>query len=526
MKKVTTLLSLVLLICILLAGCSKGASSSGAANQQASSTKARDVLRIGGYDEEWEAADLIQSDTFIDIQMTIAEPLFVVNVQTGALEGCLATTPVFNKEGTQMTFEIPAGRTFPNGAALDAGDVKASLEHGIKNGAMSDVFQIITDIKVDGNKLTVSMTSYSTVLMTLLVSPFFCVIDSAQLSSMSNEDLIWGAVPFGPYSITSYTPGKGVTLKRNDGFKTLNPYVKNKGPAYIPTIEVLWYQDQFAMISAFETGELDMLISVTEDAVHALGSRKDVIVSSSLPPMVRNVQMNPNRGVLKDEKIRRAIAYLIDRNNIVEAFGGDLFCTPAYGYITKNVLFHTPQTYDYFKANYANNPEKAMQLLAEAGWSQKNSAGMLVKDGKTMALTFNTAAGKNETAALAIQMQLRKAGLDVNLVTTSEVNSLAAKGEYDLTMCNYWWSDPSRFLVRCFRDHNAFDETEIKKMAKQVETVTDNELRFKLVDQTQRYLMDKIIVLPLYTTSYIKIYRSELAPVVFIVDGLFTNDLK
>ena len=90
-------------------------------------------------------------------------------------------------------------------------------------------------------------------------------------------------------------------------------------------------------------------------------------------------------------------------------------------------------------------------------------------------------------------------------------------------MCNYWWSEPGRFLVNMFKDHNCFDETEYREIVKQVETTTDNEQRFQLVEQAQKYLMEEMVVIPLYTTSYVKIYDQSLSNIHFIVDGMFQN---
>lgn len=526
MKKfLAWMLSMMMLLSMALAGCGASTEPAASGTNSTSGSDARAVLNIGEYDEEWVAADLIQGDTFYDLQMMMAEPLFLYNHDTGELEGCLATSPTFSEDGRVMTFEVPEGRKFASGADLDAGDIKASLEHGIKDGGMSDTFAIIEKIEVEGNKVVVTSSTYSTALLILLVSPFFCVIDSDQLATMTNEELLWGAQPYGAYYIDQYTEGSGVVLKRNDGFKTLNPTIENKEAAYIPQINVTWYSDEFAMISAFEAGELDFLIGITEDSLNALGSRDDVVVNSTLPPMVRNVQMNTNSKYLQDINVRKAISYLINRDEIVQAFGGEICCTETYCYITQNVMFHTAGAADYFKENYANNTDKAMQLLKDAGWVDTDGDGLLDKDGENMTLTFNTAGGKNETAALAIQIQLRKAGLDVNVVTTTESTSLAKEGKYDLTMCNYWWSEPARFLNGMYKDHNCFDETEFQAMRNEIETTTDNDKRFELVDEAQRYLMDQMVVLPLYTTSYMKIYQKDINPI-FIVDGMFTNDCK
>jgi len=493
----------------------------------ADEVKARDVLTIGAYDELWVGADLIQSDTFYDIQMMMAEPLFLYNHETGELEGCMCTAPTFSGDGTVMTFEVPEGRKFPSGADLDAGDIKASLEYAKAEGAMKDTFAIIQSISVDGNKVTLNLEYYSTAVLILLVSPFFCVIDSDQLATLTKEQLLWSAQPYGAYYVETYTEGSSVVMKRNPYFQTLNPTIENKGPAYIETIQLNFYEDEFAAISSMQSGEIQYLINITEDGLAQFQAMEGFTVNSTLPPMVRNVQFNTSDPILSDKNVRLAIAYLISRDDIAQVFGGPTCCTPAYSYITKNVMFHNEATDEYFKATYCNNVDKGLALLKEAGWVDTDGDSILDKDGQKLSITFNTATGKNETAALAIQQQLQGYGFEINLqsMTSSLVTEAAKNKEYGMTMCNYWWSEPGRFLVNMYKDHSGFDETEYVAMVKQVESVLDNQKRFELVDQAQRYMMDQLVVLPLYTTSYMKVYKDDLK-ISFIVDGMFTNDSK
>lgn len=60
-------------------------------------------------------------------------------------------------------------------------------------------------------------------------------------------------------------------------------------------------------------------------------------------------------------------------------------------------------------------------------------------------------------------------------------------------------------------------------MCKQVETITDNTERFSLADEAQRYLMDTTSIIPLYTTTYIKAYKTDMGNPVFITDGLLLS---
>lgn len=527
MKKIISfVLALTMILC--LTACGSGSKDSTDENSTVNGEKVREQLNIGVYDEAWEAIDLIAGDTFYDIQMSCAEPLFLYNHETGELEACLATKPEFNEDGTVMTFEIPEGRSFYNGAELGPDDVKASLEYAINDGAMSDLMSIITDIQIDGRKMTVTMKYYSSAMLICLVSPFFCVLDTEELTGMSAEDRLWGAHPFGAYYVEKYAEGGYVLLKRNEGFATLNSTVENKGPAYIETVKVNFYDDEFAAINAFRTKDIEFVINITEDGLNEASAIDGVTINSTLPPMVRNLQMNATTSVLADVNLRTAIAYLIDRDNIVETFGGEVCCTPAYSYITQNILYHNDASDEYYKNTYCNKADEAMDLLKASGWEDHDGDGILDKDGQKLSLTFLTATGKNETAAIAIQKQLTDAGFDVTLqtMTSSLVNENVENKAYDIAMVNYWWSEPGRFLWKCFKDpDNGFDFEAYKEMCLKVETSMKPEETFELVDVTQRYLMDTMTIIPLYTTSYMKAYYEDLNPH-FIVDGLFLTDCK
>lgn len=520
MKKTISLILAVAMLVGMLAGCGK--------NDSTGDGGVREVLNVGVFDEAWEGADLMQCDSFYDIQMNCAEPLFLYNHETGELEACMCTKPEFSDDGTIMTFEVPEGRKFYNGAELGADDVKASLEYAINEGVMSDLMSIITDIQIDGNKLIVTMDYYSSAMLICLVSPFFCVIDTAELESLSTEDKLWGVHPFGAYYIDEYVEDGYVILKRNEGFQTLNSTVENKGMAYIPKIQINFYQDEFAAINAFRTKEISFLINMTEDGLNELSKVDGVTINSTLPPMVRDLQMNATTGILADENVRLAIAYLLDRNNIVDTFGGETCCSPAYSYITKNVLYHNEDTDTWFKDKYCNKKDEGLALLKEAGWEDHDGDGILDKNGEKLTLTFFTVSGKNETAAVAVQKQLNDVGFDVQLstVTSAILNENIAAKTYDLAVTNYWWSEPGRYLWKCFKDQdNGFDFDAYKAMCLEVETSMDAQETFKLVDETQRFLMDTLTVLPMYTTSYMKAYYSDLNPH-FIVDGLFLADCK
>ena len=119
-------------------------------------------------------------------------------------------------------------------------------------------------------------------------------------------------------------------------------------------------------------------------------------------------------------------------------------------------------------------------------------------------------------------------GFDVN-VETIQYNELRERfnnKNYDMGISNYWWSEPAYHLWMIVYDHNnGIDMEEYREMCSDIENSFNGKETFQLVDETQRYLMDHLTLVPLYTTSFVQAYYNDSEPV-FVVDGLFLNDCK
>jgi peptide/nickel transport system substrate-binding protein len=114
---------------------------------------------------------------------------------------------------------------------------------------------------------------------------------------------------------------------------------------------------------------------------------------------------------LADLRVRQAIAYAIDKNELVE---GVLlgFGTPANGPFKPDMWVNNKNV-----APYPFDPAKARQLLGQAGWVDKNKDGVLEKDGQKFVLTIMTNQGNKvrEQTGLVIQSRLKDVGIEVKL---------------------------------------------------------------------------------------------------------------
>jgi peptide/nickel transport system substrate-binding protein len=118
---------------------------------------------------------------------------------------------------------------------------------------------------------------------------------------------------------------------------------------------------------------------------------------------------NLKNGPFQDKRVRQALTYAINREEIVQyvLYGlGTVASGPFPNHLWYSNPHVKPLPYD---------PEKARELLAEAGWKDKNRDGILLKDGKPFKFNLITNSG-NDTrrdVGVLVQRQLREIGIDV-----------------------------------------------------------------------------------------------------------------
>jgi peptide/nickel transport system substrate-binding protein len=114
---------------------------------------------------------------------------------------------------------------------------------------------------------------------------------------------------------------------------------------------------------------------------------------------------------LSDVRVRRAINYAIDKNEILE---GVLlgYGTVANGPFKPDMWENNPDV-----KPYPYDPDRARALLAEAGWTDSDGDGYLDRDGKRFVLNVITNQGNKvrEQAALIIQQRLKGVGIDMTV---------------------------------------------------------------------------------------------------------------
>lgn len=249
------------------------------------------------------------------------------------------------------------------------------------------------------------------------------------VKDLSKSEYARKPVGMGAYKLKDWVAGQSITLEANPDFFLGAPKIKTVIFKIVP--------DTNAIIAQLQTGELDV---VTEDALQLNNipdydrvAQAGVVKFYYTPAMVwEHVDMNNDNPILKDVNVRKAIAYAVDRKSIVDKV--------LYGKTQVINSWITPNHWAYSDAvtKYDYNPEKAKELLKEAGYTP-GPDGILVKDGKPLKLKLQTTAQNKlrELTTQIIQQNLKAVGIAIDLDYLPAKNFFATDGKGPLSDGTY-----------------------------------------------------------------------------------------
>ena len=241
----------------------------------------------------------------------------------------------------------------------------------------------------------------------------------------------------GPYIVADYDQDEQMTLQINDLWWKKSPYIQ--------TLTAKCYPDHDTELIAFNENFLDFITTSTLTVdTHIKNGVTDYI--DYLTQYYDCLIPNLTSSLFSDVKIRQAIAYALDKREIVS--------TALLGHAVATDYPVAPDSYLTGESSniYEYNLQKASSLLEEAGWKDRDNDGLLekVEGTQPIDLTINLLIPleQEETSvrdvAENIASQLLECGITVNIVeqpTDGTVNlyeqSLANK-DFDLAYCTFY----------------------------------------------------------------------------------------
>ncbi len=305
----------------------------------------------------------------------------------GELVPAVASDYEISSDAKVYTFTLRDGITFHDGSEVTVEDVKYSIERYAEIYGESSALSIILEEVVadsENNTVELHLTEGNSELLpelTLAIIP------------ASNEDPAGNPIGTGPFQYVSYTPGQNLVISRYDG------YWNAERKAYLDEVTFKFVADVETAYMELQAGTLDILDYLTTDQVATLAD--GYYVAEGSMNMVQALFLNSGSGPLADARVRQALNYAVDTQSINDfLFGG------KSKKIGTHMLTSMTQYYNADTENvYSYDPQRAMELLAEAGYA----------DGFDLTITVPSSYSQHVSTAEIIVENLRAVNINAQI---------------------------------------------------------------------------------------------------------------
>lgn len=437
----------------------------------------------------------------------ITEYAMTVNVYDGLIEWSpdyrklvpgLAESWTSSPDAREWTFKLRNGVKFHDGTAFDEQAAKQSLQH-FTEGAFA--FALANLKRIDTSRPGEVRVVFSK------PSPDFArnqvnirMISPKLLAEKAADKRASGT---GRWKLASWEKGKRMLLEAVPG------HWSGEGP-YIQTIELRPIKEQATAINALTAGDLDLVMKVAPRQAQTLEDNDRFRVYSKQTWVEGNLLFRCDQEPTKDVRVRQAIAYAIDREALVDSVllgRASVANTPM-----------PPLTYGQHDvaAAYPHDPDRAKQLLAEAGHP----------DG--LAIKFSVFAGirvLGEEVCQAIVQMLGDAGikadLDIQEPGVAVEDALAPKPVHTVFHLEYGWGNggPLHFTLGNALNHAQYKGKDLVDPIAEMSSTPDGDERLAQLEQIQETFMEQLPHLPLYHLQLTDVSAANVTGYVNPTDG-------
>jgi peptide/nickel transport system substrate-binding protein len=318
-----------------------------------------------------------------------------------------------SEDGLTYNLKFRPGVTWHDGTPVTANDFKFTWEWIMDPKNQAQATAGWSEIE----EVTIVDDQNATVTLKQLYIPFIGetlgwnpLLPQHIQSTMTTEEFGRNPVGNGPFRFVSWTPGDNLVYARNEDYHGEDKALLD---------QLIWkvVPDRNTVIAQAKTGDIQIGVDFTEAQIPEMESVQGVALSITPQQiyeryhftMVTREDATQPHPIFGDRNVRLAIAHAIDRQTIIDAV--------LYGrtQIARNELDNTPYANTAIEP-YPFDPEKARQLLDEAGWTV-GADGIREKDGTRLSFSHGTTSGNQtrETIQALAQANLKDIGVEMNI---------------------------------------------------------------------------------------------------------------
>ncbi len=427
------------------------------------------------------------------------------------IEGDLAESWDVSEDNLTITFYLHKGVTWHDGAPFTSADVKFNYQLYIDPKtptAYAESFKQVTGIETPDPYTFI--VHYDKPYAPALISWAMSIHPRHLLEGedITKSSLARKPIGTGPYRFSEWVGGEKIVLESNPDYFEGQPYIKRVVYRIIPDISTQFLE--------LQTGSLDYMgLSPLQ-----FNRQTDTPVFRRLYSKYRYLNFgytylgyNLKHPIFQDKRVRHALSYAINKQELID---GVLL---GYGKVATGPYKPDTWVYNDNVPKYGYSPEKARQLLAEAGWQDRDDDGILDKDGRKLAFTIVTNQGndlRSKTGEI-IQRRFKEVGVEVKLRIIEWATFLKEfinPGNFDATILG-WTGGPEPDQYNIWHSSKTgprqlnfigFKNPEVDSLLEKGRRVFDQQQRKVIYDRFQEILAEE--------QPYTFLYIGEALPAV------------
>ena len=504
MKRYLALLLVLVMTLSLFAGCSSktestttaDASASGETTEAASSAALSDSLVIG---INSNPQSLSMSDTKMQNEMLVGNALFDTLIypadDNGEFAPRLATSWEWTDD-THLVFHLRDDVYFHNGEKMTAEDVAFTIQTSCatkNNRSFFSAFDPEDTKAIDDTTVQIAFQYPFAPALAYLSASRGGIICKKAYEEMGADAYNLAPVGTGQFKFVSWTQSDSIVVERNDNY-----WNKDLIPSY-KTIRYRIITENSVRAMELEAGGIDIAFNLSANDFDRLKENPDLVAIAEEGLSHQGFQLNSSTPELSDIRVREALCISLDTAAIVKAVYGD-YGSPATGLFSSNVFaFEELGPYKY-------DPERAKELLAEAGYA----------DGFDITMSIADITNLVKMAEIA-QQQWKQVGINlkIDILEQVAVTELNATGQTRITTTDYTTStgDPGHSLQIYRSTWNGalqLKDEYIDEMLDKGLQEFDNEKRIEIYHELQEYIWNYYTCIPLVFPKNMVMYSAKI----------------
>ena len=384
------------------------------------------------------------------------EPLFILNYNTGELDPWLATGSEANEDSSEFTVTLREGVEWSDGEAFDADDVIFSVEMALTNEeitareAATLRAQVASVTKVDDLTVSFTLTEPNPRFMVenfgILIFGSFLILPEHVWAGENPATFTFPEpIGTGPYTLSSAATNRAIWDRNDEWWGAKTGFMDLPAPQRVIFLETGGEESRAQLIAS---NEMDAAQNVSVGTFEAIRAQNPAIIAwypdypyAASDPCARQLEINTTVAPWDEPDMRRAVAHIIDRSQIVNvAYEGT---TEASRTMFAQYGAMEPFISAIEEAGYAlpasADVEAAQALIEGQGWTRDGD--YYAKDGETLSASIhvNSASTEYTRTIDVIVEQLQRAGIDARAVPVENGvfwGEVLPFGSYEMT---YSW---------------------------------------------------------------------------------------